>query len=80
MYILTYVFAYKYLYNSQILQVNRGLKSTFASHVQMRGSIPTYWYQETSVTMPKPPILVNRIDPNYKATQVDICVVLMNSG
>jgi SacI homology domain len=35
----------------------------------MRGSIPTYWYQETSVTMPKPPILVNRIDPAYLATQ-----------
>ncbi|RYY81331.1 hypothetical protein EON63_15655 [archaeon] len=28
--------------------------------MQMRGSIPTYWYQETSVTMPKPPILINR--------------------
>jgi hypothetical protein len=35
----------------------------------MRGSIPTYWHQETSVTMPKPPILLNRIDPDYLATQ-----------
>ena len=54
----------------QILQLTDGKKSTFASHVQMRGSIPTYWYQETSVTMPKPPILVNRVDPAYLATQV----------
>jgi hypothetical protein len=35
----------------------------------MRGSIPTYWHQETSVTMPKPPILLNRVDPDYLATQ-----------
>jgi hypothetical protein len=41
----------------------------FCSYLQMRGSIPTYWYQETSVTMPKPPILINRVDPEYLATQ-----------
>jgi hypothetical protein len=29
-------------------------------------SIP---YQETSVTMPKPPIVLNRVDPNYTSTQ-----------
>ena len=54
----------------QILQVDRGTNVKLASFVQMRGSIPTYWYQETSVTMPKPPILVDRVDPNYLATQV----------
>jgi phosphatidylinositol 3,5-bisphosphate 5-phosphatase len=53
----------------QILQLDIGSQKTFASYVQMRGSIPTYWYQETSVTNPKPPILVDRIDPNYLATQ-----------
>lgn len=53
----------------QIIQLDTGSQTTFASYVQMRGSIPTYWYQETSVTNPKPPILVDRIDPNYLATQ-----------
>jgi len=46
-----------------------GSKGTFSSFIQMRGSIPTYWTQESSVTMPKPPIILNRIDPTYKATQ-----------
>lgn len=35
----------------------------------MRGSIPTYWSQETSVTNPKPPININRIDSEYLASQ-----------
>ena len=54
----------------QIIQADGGKQATFSSYVQMRGSIPTYWRQETSVTMPKPPILINRIDPTYLATQV----------
>jgi hypothetical protein len=43
------------------------------SHYQLykvRGSIPTYWTQEISVTMPKPPIELNRVDPTYTATQL----------
>jgi len=52
----------------QILQLDGGPQATYASYVQVRGSIPTYWHQETSVTMPKPPILINRIDPFYLAT------------
>ena len=31
--------------------------------------MPVYWAQETSVTMPKPPIIISRIDPWYVATQ-----------
>ena len=53
----------------QVVQVDTGLSAQFCSHVQMRGSIPVYWSQETSVTMPKPPININRVDPNYTATQ-----------
>jgi hypothetical protein len=53
----------------QIVQLDNGAQATFASYIQMRGSIPTYWYQETSVTMPKPPILVDRVDSNFLATQ-----------
>ena len=64
----------------QIIQVPEGLKSTYASFVQVRGSIPTYWYQETSVTMPKPPILVNRIDPTYLATQVHFADLFTRYG
>lgn len=40
----------------------------FSSYVQMRGSIPTYWQQETSLTQPKPPIVINRLDSDYKPT------------
>lgn len=53
----------------QILQLDGGLQTQYSSYVQMRGSIPTYWKQETSVTMPKPPILIDRVDPSYLATQ-----------
>ena len=53
----------------QIVQLDGGASTKFCSYLQMRGSIPTYWHQETSVTMPKPPILVNRVDPSYLATQ-----------
>lgn len=41
----------------------------FSSYLQVRGSIPTFWTQESSVTMPKPPIELNRVDPTYTATQ-----------
>ena len=44
--------------------------SNFCSFIQVRGSIPTFWTQESSVTMPKPPIELNRVDPTYKATQL----------
>lgn len=54
----------------KIIQRDDGYRSSFCSYLQMRGSIPTYWYQETSVTMPKPPILLNRVDPEYQATEV----------
>jgi len=43
---------------------------TFSSFLQVRGSIPTYWTQESSATIPKPPIVLNRVDPTYQATKV----------
>ena len=54
----------------QVVQHDDGYRTHFCAYLQMRGSIPTYWYQETSVTMPKPPILINRMDPDYQATEV----------
>jgi len=47
-----------------------GADGVFSSFLQVRGSIPTYWTQESSVTMPKPPIVLNRVDPTYHATQL----------
>jgi hypothetical protein len=44
-------------------------EGVFSSYLQIRGSIPTFWTQESSVTMPKPPIVLNRVDPTYQATQ-----------
>lgn len=53
----------------QIIQLESGISTQFTSLLQTRGSIPTYWSQETSVTNPKPPIVVSRVDPTYLATQ-----------
>lgn len=64
----------------QIVQLDNGCHSTFASYLQMRGSIPTYWYQETSVTMPKPPILVDRVDTSYLATQEHFADLIRRYG
>ena len=53
----------------QIVHEEGVSEGTFSSFLQMRGSIPTFWTQETSVTMPKPPIVLNRVDPTYAASQ-----------
>jgi len=52
----------------------------FSSYLQVRGSIPTYWTQESSVTMPKPPIELNRVDPTYRATQAHFEDLLKRYG
>jgi hypothetical protein len=45
-------------------------EGVFSSYLQIRGSIPTFWTQESSAVMPKPPILINRVDPTYQATKL----------
>lgn len=52
----------------------------FSSYLQVRGSIPTYWTQESSVTMPKPPIELNRVDPTYRATQAHFEDLMVRYG
>ena len=52
----------------------------FSSYLQVRGSIPTFWTQESSLTMPKPPIVLNRVDPTYKATQLHFSDLLQRYG
>ena len=52
----------------------------FSSFLQVRGSIPTYWTQESSVTMPKPPIELNRVDPTYRSTQVHFDDLMVRYG
>jgi phosphatidylinositol 3,5-bisphosphate 5-phosphatase len=47
----------------QVVHAHGVGEGLFSSFLQVRGSIPTFWTQETSVTMPKPPIVLNRIDP-----------------
>ncbi|GMH81203.1 hypothetical protein TL16_g08856 [Triparma laevis f. inornata] len=54
--------------------------SVFSSYLQVRGSIPTYWTQESSVTMPKPPIVLNRVDPRYEATRMHFSDLLSRYG
>ena len=55
-------------------------QGVYSSYLQMRGSIPTYWTQESSVTMPKPPIVLNRVDPMYKATQAHFADLMERYG
>mmetsp|Transcript_10099 Transcript_10099/g.32466 ORF Transcript_10099/g.32466 Transcript_10099/m.32466 type:complete len:1299 (+) Transcript_10099:113-4009(+) len=60
----------------QIVHEEGAGEGTLSSFVQVRGSIPTFWTQETSVTMPKPPIVLNRIDPMYDATRAHFADLL----
>ena len=53
----------------QIVEDESMGEGRFSSFVQYRGSIPIFWTQETSVTIPKPPIVLNRVDPTYAATR-----------
>jgi len=55
--------------HEQIIHDETGAEGAFSSFLQVRGSIPVYWAQESSVALPKPPITLSRVDPMYKATQ-----------
>lgn len=50
----------------QVVEIDGGY---LASFFQVRGSIPTFWSQETSISVPKPPIKQYRLDPAYKSTR-----------
>ncbi|XP_028761182.1 phosphoinositide phosphatase SAC1-like [Neltuma alba] len=45
-------------------------KGQMSSVVQMRGSVPLFWSQETSRFSPKPDIVLQRYDPTYEATKL----------
>ncbi|GAB2217534.1 hypothetical protein Drorol1_Dr00000731 [Drosera rotundifolia] len=45
-------------------------KGKMSSVVQMRGSIPLFWSQETSRFSPKPDIILQRYDPTYEASRL----------
>ena len=47
-----------------------GADGVFSSYLQVRGSIPTYWTQESRVTTLRPPIVLNRVDSTYFLTQL----------
>eukprot|EP00516_Mucochytrium_quahogii_P003421 CAMPEP_0203756672 /NCGR_PEP_ID=MMETSP0098-20131031/9906_1 /ASSEMBLY_ACC=CAM_ASM_000208 /TAXON_ID=96639 /ORGANISM=" , Strain NY0313808BC1" /LENGTH=1028 /DNA_ID=CAMNT_0050648633 /DNA_START=519 /DNA_END=3602 /DNA_ORIENTATION=- len=51
-----------------------------SSFVQVRGSIPTFWSQETSVATPKPPIKRNRFDPWYTSTKKHFADLMQRYG
>ena len=64
----------------QIAHAEGAREGAFAALVQVRGSIPTFWTQETSVTMPKPPIVLNRVDPTYAASRAHVGDLLRRYG
>ncbi|KAG2259592.1 hypothetical protein Bca52824_078886 [Brassica carinata] len=51
-------------------EVPEGQKIPMTSIVQMRGSIPLFWSQETSVFTPQPDIILNNKDVNHVATRL----------
>ncbi|TYZ61323.1 hypothetical protein PybrP1_010363 [[Pythium] brassicae (nom. inval.)] len=53
----------------QIIEDENMGAGKLSAFVQYRGSIPVFWSQETSATLPKPPIVLNRVDPTYTATR-----------
>ncbi|CAM9514219.1 unnamed protein product [Discosporangium mesarthrocarpum] len=60
----------------QIVHAEAVKEGVFSSFVQMRGSIPIFWTQESSMTLPKPPIVLSRVDPMYTATQAHFADLL----
>ncbi|CAM9202241.1 unnamed protein product [Chrysoparadoxa australica] len=64
----------------QIVHAAGSNEGVFSSFVQMRGSIPTFWAQESSVTVPKPPIVLSRVDISYQATQAHFADLLERYG
>ncbi|GAB2271914.1 Phosphoinositide phosphatase sac1 [Dionaea muscipula] len=54
-----------------VLDEDAGIcKGKMSSVVQMRGSIPLFWSQETSRFSPKPDIILQRYDPTYESTKL----------
>eukprot|EP01112_Ceratiomyxa_fruticulosa_P009119 TRINITY_DN2379_c0_g1_i4.p1 TRINITY_DN2379_c0_g1~~TRINITY_DN2379_c0_g1_i4.p1 ORF type:complete len:932 (-),score=227.25 TRINITY_DN2379_c0_g1_i4:192-2987(-) len=43
-------------------------EENFTSYVQVRGSIPLFWFQDNSKMVPKPSIMMQRCDPYYAST------------
>jgi hypothetical protein len=59
--------------------VNRHRLSAVVGAVQIRGSIPLYWVQDTtsvSPINPKPAIQLQQYDPHYSATRLHFQVKL----
>eukprot|EP00903_Cladosiphon_okamuranus_P008585 g8235.t1 len=64
----------------QIAHAEGVKEGVFSSFLQMRGSIPTFWTQESSISIPKPPIVNSRVDPMYSATQDHFADLLERYG
>ncbi|CAH1788511.1 unnamed protein product [Owenia fusiformis] len=50
--------------DASVMSFNHG---SFTSFVQLRGSIPSYWSQDITTMVPKPPIVVDQADPYNSA-------------
>ncbi|KAJ9450507.1 Polyphosphoinositide phosphatase [Diplonema papillatum] len=60
-----------------------GTLGYFSSFVQLRGSIPIYWYQSTEeqrVHKIRPPIKLGRSDPGYAATKLHFSHLMCSYG
>lgn len=52
----------------------------FASHVQMRASIPLFWVQDSNPMVPKPAIYIQKVDPSCRAIRRHFLSVFKRYG
>ena len=52
------------------IQGDRAWDVGISAAVQIRGSIPLFWSQQTNPLNPKPDILLQYLDPFYSATNM----------
>ena len=67
-----------YVETEQLLEVEG--EGKISSFVQCRGSVPLFWYQDSSPLSPKPDILLQRFDPLYMATSKHFRYLLNEYG
>jgi hypothetical protein len=63
--------------SEQIVDDTFGRMSSFC---QVRGSVPTYWMQETSIAVPKPPVLLQPRDHSFEPAKKHAAGLLSRYG
>ena len=51
-----------------------------SSYAQVRGSVPLFWSQVSDAMVPKPDVLLSRVDPMYRATRTHLESLVASYG